>query len=538
MQERELKLHVPASARAAVLREMRSGKARRVSLQARYFDTPDSALARAGIALRVRKEGRRWVQTIKAPGTDTLSRTEINHVRPTADLDLALYTGTALESFFAALQSPLTLRYETRVTRLLLDIQAGASRIELAFDQGSVFSGEAELPICELEFELMEGQLTDVFAMAAQWVEKHGLLLDLRSKAERGDALADVALAMGISGQGMAMLTTVARPEVGALFKARKAEPVKLRAKMPVHQAYVLCASECLEQIIRNAALAGGVDTAQAGEQAHIDYVHQLRVGIRRLRSCWKLFKGMAPDPDPQSVIILRQGFAAFGDSRDDDVVRTTVAPMMQQAGLPPLRMPPKQRSSGDSAAEIAAGVRFQLALLRLLHDVLLVSDGTVADAIAVSDTQADTSAGQAEAFAAHPAPKANALALKQALQKRLAVWLRSTCKKGSRFQKLPIDMQHDVRKSIKNIRYCIDFSESVLPRSGTARLRLQLAAIQEELGELNDFYVAQSYYQKLLEKQPQAWFAMGWLSAMQAMKRARAQKLFRKLSSQAEIFG
>jgi inorganic triphosphatase YgiF len=554
MVERELKLHVPEPARAGVLREIRSGKARRVTLQARYFDTPDRDLARAGIALRIRKEGRRWVQTLKAPSSDALSRIEINHIRPAADLDLSLYTGSALESFFAGLASPLMLRYETRVLRQLLTVTHGVSRIEIAFDQGEVYSGEAELPISELEFELLEGDITDVFALGAQWLQRHGLVLDLRSKAERGDALADLALATAVSAAGQATLATVSKPNVDTLFRARKAAPVCLKAKMSVVQAYVLCASECLEQIIRNAALAAGVDTRQAGEQAHIDYVHQLRVGIRRLRSCWKLFKGLVPQADAQSQRYLKQGFATLGSSRDVDVVRTTVAPRIVQAGLPPLEMSAQPGQAAQDPGMAAAAIEFQQALMRLLHDVMKISDDD--EAFSVPDTAADqrldiasddTPAGQPSPhLAAAPAsaavsgktrkPGKPERALKAELLKRLSTWLHQLCKKGSKFEKLPVATQHDVRKAVKNLRYCLDFAEGILPRSGTARLRVRMARIQEELGELNDYYVAQSCYQDLLPGQPQAWFALGWLAAMQAQKRARAQQLFRKLSEQSTL--
>ena len=60
--------------------------------------------------------------------------------------------------------------------------------------------------------------------------------------------------------------------------------------------------------------------------------------------------------------------------------------------------------------------------------------------------------------------------------------------------------------------------------------LRKVLAQLQEVMGELNDFYVAEEHYSRLLERQPQAWFAVGWLRAMQDNRRRNAQKLFRRL--------
>lgn len=524
MLERELKLHVPASARAAIARELRSLKARRQSLQARYFDTPNRELANAGMALRLRKEGRRWVQTIKSPGVDAFSRTEINHVRPSPVLDLSLYTGTPLEAWFNALQAPLMLRYETRVTRLVLQVESEGSVVEIACDQGSIFAGEAELPISEIEFEHVSGDIHGIFRVARQWLERFGLVLDLRSKAHRGDALAGVALQSGPGENGAASLSTVAAPDVHGLWPARRAAPPRLKPKTALPDAYVACANECLSQVIQNAAFAAGIDTADAGRDAHIEYVHQLRVGIRRLRACWKLFSPWMPAPDAQALQVLRQQFGALGASRDADVVALTVTPLLKQAGMPAVRLPRARPDDGEGAA--VGGVAFQLALLDLLQQLVKVS---ATPSAAPPEASGSADAGPEEAFA-RKVRAAATVALRPALQERLDNWLRKVSRQGGRLAKLPIEQQHDARKSVKTLRYCLDFSEGVLSRSAVLALRKVLAQLQEVMGELNDFYVAEEHYSRVLERQPQAWFAVGWLRAMQDIRRKQAQKLFRRL--------
>ena len=100
MTEIELKFQVPAARREALGRAVATATARRIALRARYFDTADRRLGRAGLALRVRKEGRRWVQTLKGAGDGIWQRLEHEvplrvapGVMPLADP--ALHDGTA-----------------------------------------------------------------------------------------------------------------------------------------------------------------------------------------------------------------------------------------------------------------------------------------------------------------------------------------------------------------------------------------------------------------------------------------------------------
>src|SRR6476619_7622752 len=70
MSEIELKLLLDETlARELFARAKASGllenKPRRRTLRSIYFDTSKSTLREAGISLRVRREGRRWIQTVK-----------------------------------------------------------------------------------------------------------------------------------------------------------------------------------------------------------------------------------------------------------------------------------------------------------------------------------------------------------------------------------------------------------------------------------------------------------------------------------------
>ncbi|MFA7624230.1 MAG: CYTH and CHAD domain-containing protein [Pusillimonas sp.] len=509
MTEREIKLHVPDSAKPEIARQLRAAKAKRITLQAKYFDTPNRELANAGIALRIRKEGRRWVQTVKAPGTDALSRIELNHLRSAPELDLALYTGTALEPLFAALKGPLCLRYETRVTRMVLPYEADGNSIEIAYDQGALFAGELELPISEVEFEYVAGDTARMFSLAREWAEKFSLVLDLRSKSERGDALANLALSTSTDANGQTVVTTVANPSLASLFRARRARPVAIKPRATTTEAYLACLNECLTQIIHNTAYAAGVDTHNANSSLHIEYTHQLRVGIRRLRSCLKLFAGTVPAINANDMAVLRNAFNMLGMARDGDVVALVVHPRLKLAGLPDIRMP-RHAAKGPKASVVAANPELQATLVNLmaymvqLGDQVHHIDGTV----------------QAQPEAAKPV-----------LVRKLADWLKRIGKKGSKFSELHIEAQHDLRKDVKALRYCLDFSETLLVKSNIAGIRKVLELVQEDLGELNDYYTAELFYEPLTAKQPQAWFAIGWLRAEQARKRLTSQALFRQLA-------
>lgn len=519
MLERELKFHVPAGNQAALEKELRKLNAAELPLHACYFDTEKHELAQTKIALRLRKEGDQWVQTIKTPGPDELSRVEINTPRPGPTLDLSVYQGTAVGDTLAKLERPLELRYETQVSRLVLKKKTRAGVVEFAYDLGVIKAGALELPLCELELELVSGGTDAIFTLARQWMKKHGLILDLRSKAERGDALAGMA--------GAAKQAGTASPEFAQLRKPRRAGTISLKPELAVHAAYQVCANDCMNQIIRNASLLAGVDSSGAPAGLRVEYVHQLRVGIRRIRSCWKFF-GKWVDIDESALgRALQQYFSLLGQARDRDVIALTVTPRLVEAGMPELNLPALSDAVHDTQT-LAASADFQATLLTLLSHLVVVVDTAISrPETPVAENDAEETAGEKKKAKPSAAPRS----LSKALGKRLNKRLKSICQQGMHFEQLTIEAQHSLRKRVKGLRYSMEFSASVLSGKSFARLRDALTDTQHILGDLNDLYIAQDYYQPIVATQPQALFAVGWLRAMQAQKKTEAQASFARLA-------
>jgi inorganic triphosphatase YgiF len=196
--ELELRLAVPPAAANALAAHVAAlPGAHTVPLRATYFDTARSALGRAGWGLRLRWEGEAgWVQTIKGPLlADGLSRPEHNAPRghapslPALDLHAhdALPEAAAL---LAALTEPLQAQFGTEIERLRARAHLGDAQVELALDRGRLLGGGASAAVCELELEWLAGPLAPLWDEAERLVHAHGLVLEPRSKAARGHALA------------------------------------------------------------------------------------------------------------------------------------------------------------------------------------------------------------------------------------------------------------------------------------------------------------------------------------------------------------
>src|SRR5215469_4896355 len=279
-----------------------------------YFDTDKHMLHKNGLLLRVRRIGKRYIQTIKAATNSGLFEraeweTEIHGIEP----DLNMTAGTALEPLVNdKLRRRLKPLFETRIRRSVYPIVDEASAIEFTVDQGTIDTANHSMPVCEIELELKRGEVADLFEVARELTLAVPARLFLKSKSERGHEL--------VEGEASAPM---------------HATRVELTAGLSTREAFKMIGRSALEQVVGNGpALIEGDPEA----------VHQMRVGLRRLRAAMSLFGELLRDQ--QSGVIkdeLRWLGKELGPARELDVlVSHVVTPLKKQQaqweGIPSVR--------------------------------------------------------------------------------------------------------------------------------------------------------------------------------------------------------
>jgi inorganic triphosphatase YgiF len=273
----------------------------------RYFDTADLTLWQHGYALRVRSEGTRHVQTLKGGGTVVAGlhrRVELEAEIPSDEPDRALLIRQlgevlpALARQFGKHEAALEPVFVNKVKRMawMLELDDGV-QVECALDTGELQRGDRSVPVRELELEMKNGEPARLYQLARQVHDAVPVRIENVSKAERGYALA------------------------GAVApRAVKASAVALRRKASMGEALAGILHNCLEQM-------------QANEQGvlsgEVESLHQMRVGLRRLRAAMAMVRGMAQLPAPLAAEVEWLA-GELGDARNWDVFIESLLP-----GLP-----------------------------------------------------------------------------------------------------------------------------------------------------------------------------------------------------------
>ncbi len=494
MSEIELKFCVDAGRAAAVdaaLRRVPGSK--RAALVSHYFDTDDRRLAAAGLALRLRKTGRVWEQTLKAPGESAVERHEDTVPRPGRwgaegpALDPALHANTPAGALLDKTLSrgdsahgALRRVYSSVFTRRSVEVEAAGARVEVAFDRGELRAGANRATILEVEIELKSGDARALAAFGRAGVIEHGFWLSTLSKAARGDRLA--------RGEEHAVAVKAQAPRLDRAMQG----PAILQTVM----------AACLDQVVAN---AGEIADGNRDDEM----IHQLRVGLRRMRTAARELDSLCAGFEREWEAPVVAAFEALGEYRDRDTVAQSIEAQLSAAGSPEPTLPPLHAAAPDPVG-VVRDKDFQCALLDALRFTL-------------DPARSDPGAGPALA------PRAALRRIRSRLAK-LHTLLKPSAKE---FEQLDEAAQHRVRKRLKRLRY---LAELVGPLHETAKVERYLDKLrpaQDALGAHIDLLVGLKMAGEAANHgDAQAWFNVGWLTAQLSASARRCSRALARASA------
>lgn len=466
--EIELKLALtPATARLLESHPLLAGRtANRQHLLNTYYDTADLDLKNRRVALRFRKKGWQWLLTVKSaePASGGLAmRSEWETPGAPGHWDFAHVDDDGLRAQLEVVSPRLRPIFTTHFRRTAWLIDFGNSRIEMALDRGHIESDGRRSPLCEVELELLSGDIADLFALTRALQADLPLRPSVASKAERG--------------------YTLFADETPRPYKARL---TPLAEEMGPVAAFRQIALACLEQLQRNeAGVIAGKDP---------EFVHQARVALRRLRSALKVFAPSLPEGYAEAWGQAWQTLAAaLGEARNWDVLVTETLPPIQ-AAFPDHR--PIQRLLAEGRRRVKRSYRALGDLLALAEYPRLVTEFT-ASLFSLGDDNE---------------PQLMDFALVQ-----LSARARRARRLALRHASLTPDERHRMRISFKKLRYTLEFFSTLLPRHRLKAYLAALAQLQDELGLINDHVTAADLIESVLGENHKGPI-QGWIAGRHAL--------------------
>lgn len=449
------------------------------SLLSTYFDTPKFDLMRRGIALRVRRVDNQWIQTLKAEAESVgalSSRPEWEMAITDGSCpNFSVLPATAMDLLAGIKLKRIAPVFTTEFERTTWQIGNSAAQAEVALDIGKIYAGEICRDICEVEIELKSGAPEFLFDSATQFLEQVPLHIEPRSKAERGYILS------------------------GAVHPAPiKATHAAIHKHQTAGEAWNTTMQTALVQLVAN--VPGFLENSHDTE-----YLHQLRIAMRRLRTgvlLAKSFDQKSLDWDQS----LRESLHTLNPARDWDVfLQETLPKILAALGGSPGDAPVQSTTLAlmlDVAAH--ARQRAQTLLLKPVFTQLILDIGRN-----LLVTPPSVEIRDAEAWA------------EGVLEKR---WqkLRKRCHD---FARLDTSERHLARIAAKKMRYT---AEAFAPLYGKRAnpFITALSALQDELGRENDLHVAEQLLRALPKKSIPLSFELGRLSGLLEMEAAQQAHL------------
>ncbi|WP_341678437.1 inorganic triphosphatase [Niveibacterium sp. SC-1] len=471
--EIELKLALPPTAVAALRAHPLLAGAESFGppqqLENTYFDNAALDLRRERIALRLRKAGALWLQTIKCAASSLgglSSRPEWEQPWNGESFDFSAIEAEAVRTRLEAMRDELQPTFTTDFARETWRLAPRAGVTVLAMlDQGEVRAAGRTAPISELELELESGEASDLLALARALAADLPLLPEDTSKAQRGYALFHDA-----------------KPG------ARHAGESRIKSGQDALSAFRTIAFD---------GLAHWQANAQGVLRGEAESVHQSRVALRRLRTAVALFA----DPLPEAWATewrerLGQLAGELGASRDADVVlQTLVDPVLADT------------SRGDDLERLAERLRQHRGQRQ-------------------DDNPHPGAALLAFAEALHALPESGGGPVDALAEEALRKIRRKSRQSVREIEDGDVAQLHRLRIRLKRLRYGLDFFAPLWPGKRLASFQKKLTALQDDLGQVNDAVTGNRLLAELAGEDPGLVAARAFIAGWHA---PRVEKLRRR---------
>ena len=451
----------------------------------------------------MRKSGRNYVQTVKNEGSGPLAseRGEYECNLPSASPDLRFVPDPDLRDRLTAIAEgegfEPVIETEIRRTTRKLKTESG-DEIELALDRGEIRTlrnGHAVVPVSEIELELKHGSPTALYDVARLIARDTPLTIKIESKAERG-----------------------LRALEGKIAGTRKAGRMELPADATAEEAFRATLSHCLRHIARN--------TSAVTEARDPEGIHQIRVGLRRLRVALSVL-GDAFRVGPFEELRARAKTLAdsLAATRELDVFATELlAPvevLSKTLELAPLHeaLEDLRKTSWDEAVTLVRSSDFT---------------GFLLDLAAAIETRAWREGATPEHLSEF-LHSTRALAA-GALDKRL----KKARKCARHLSKLDIAERHRLRIALKKLRYTAEFFAPLFESGPVTEFLVRLGKLQDLFGALNDAAMAEHILDRIVKHGAQpgssslveaAAFIEGWHQSRIPLTWEKAKKRWRRFA-------
>lgn len=412
-----------------------------------YYDTKDNRLIKNDIVLRRRESaenknilGLKW----RNPSSSLFERGEYEVGIQDDRVDLRAFGEIWNQKITQIIgHSEIEQKFYIQIQRKIYQLYSGDTVIEISLDEGEIVSKNKTSNIKEIELELKSGQVSILYNLAINFVEKLHLSIELESKAERGFLLEDGRL-------------------IKYFHKTLQGSDKVLDPEKFVTNSINILIKQFSAQI-RN--LSDGFDPHD---------IHQTRVILRRLRVIFSALKRVSSNNEFDALNgEARRISALLGKVREYDVVQDLINSV------------PNDHINNDHCIDELISQIKDKKEYSLEHSKIVISEGMAAIFIIKVERFLNKS-GYLKLV--YEEDSDNQLAGIDKISSLVLTKIeRRVKKRGEKLKELHDIGRHQLRIDLKRLRYLTDFFAPIYEKKAIKEYIKHISELQEYLGAHND---------------------------------------------------